>query len=198
MDNSSKAVDAALKRLREIEATKPAANGRVRLVFAAMDAKREYLAALRAERKPRAECARCKRRIGSDQPIVWKRWRGHSKPLCLRCDRRQPFPSSPLMSKDDHAKRLAEFDQKPCEVCARPMYLAGYGWSSALRQPLTCSYQCHCRRKVARQTARKKVEPATVACAVCGEMFTQTRRDARTCSGRCRAKLFRQRKKVAA
>ena len=80
------------------------------------------------------------------------------------------------------------------------MYLDGYSWQGITlqaRQPLTCSYQCNYRRKVRLQLARKKVEPATIACAVCGEMFTQTRKDARTCSGRCRAELFRQRAREA-
>jgi hypothetical protein len=192
MDNSSKAVDAALQRLREgwtaHAASKPFTHDRLVTTFAGLDAEREYRAALRAERKPRADCSRCKRRIKPGQPMVWQWRHGQSVPLCLRCHRTK--------HKGDYSGRLAESDQRPCEICARPMYLDGYSWQGITlqaRQPLTCSYQCNYRRKVRLQLARKKVEPATVACVVCGEMFTQRRRDAQTCSAACRQKLFRQR-----
>ena len=195
MDNSSKAVDAALKRLHEVQAaltaSKPFSDDRLVLVFAIQDAEREYRAALRAERKPRADCSRCERRIKPGQPMVWQWRHGQSVPLCLRCHRTK--------HKGDYAGRLAESDQRPCEICARPMYLDGFSWQGITlqaRQPLTCSYQCNYGRKLGLQLARKRVEPATITCVVCGEMFTQRRRDAQTCSGTCRQKLFRQRHQV--
>ena len=187
MDKSSKAVDEALKRLREVEAaltaSKPLTNERAMLAFAVVGAEREYRAALRAERKPHADCGRCKCRIKPGQPMIWQWRHGRSVPLCLRCHRTK--------HKGVYAGRLAESDQRPCEVCARPMYLDGFRWVTS-RQPLTCSYQCNYRRKLKHQLARKRVEHATVACVVCGEMFTQRRRDAQTCGNRCRQKLFRR------
>ena len=193
MDKSSKAVDEALKRLREVEAaltaSKPLTNERAMLAFAVVGAEREYRAALRAGRKPHADCGRCKCRIKPGQPMVWQWRHGRSVPLCLRCHRTK--------HKGVYAGRLAESDQRPCEVCARPMYLDGfslYGISRQARQPLTCSYQCNYRRKIKHQLERKRVEHATVACVVCGEMFTQARRDAKTCSATCRQKLFRHRR----
>ena len=156
---------------------------RDRLVFAVEDAEAAYHAALRAERTPRAECSKCKRRFKPGRPMVWQwppaLWRAGAWQLCLRCDRSE--------HKGNHAERLAKLDQQPCETCARPMYLDGFSWRT--RRPLTCSYQCGYRRKLGRQLARKKVEPATIACVVCGEMFTQRRRDARTCSNTCRQRL---------
>jgi hypothetical protein len=71
------------------------------------------------------------------------------------------------------------------------MYFDGYH-SFHARRPLTCSYQCNYRRKLKRQLARKRVVHAPIACAVCGETFEPRRADAKTCSGRCRQKLYRE------
>ena len=91
MDNSSKAVDVALKRLDEVRAahaaSRPFTHDRLVTTFAGLDAEREYCAALRAERKPRADCSRCERRIKPGQPMVWQWRHGQSVPLCLRCHR---------------------------------------------------------------------------------------------------------------
>jgi hypothetical protein len=187
MGASSKAVDAAGKTLPEVKAALAASgrhsNERVALVFAVEDAEQAYRAALRAEKIPRVTCARCQRRLKRGEALVWV-WRyGQSSALCLRCDRKEHDES-------DHADRLAGLDQQPCETCARPMYFEGFHYLHA-RRPLTCSYQCRYRRKLKRRLDRKRVAPATVACAGCGEMFTQRRRDARTCSNACRQKLFR-------
>jgi hypothetical protein len=191
MDKSSKAVDAALRTLREVEAALAASkrwsNERAALVFAVMDAERAYYAALRAEKTPRVNCACCQRRFKPDEPMVWQ-WRyGQSAQVCLRCDR-----SEHRDEHTRHADRLLELDQQPCETCARTMYFDGFHRFHA-RRPQTCSYQCGYRRKLKRQLERKRVEHATVACVVCGEMFTQRRRDAQTCGNRCRQALHRQR-----
>ncbi len=86
--------------------------------------------------------------------------------------------------RDDVAAQL-------CAHCERPMVerldLSG-------PQRTFCSD--HCRheyhnqlRKVRRVGDRKKI------CEVCGEEFTATRRDAKTCSGECRQKAYRRRKR---
>jgi hypothetical protein len=188
MDKSSKTVDAALKTLREVKAALAAA-GRFtdefdKLFVAALpEAERAYYAALRADKIPRVDCADCQRRFEPGEPMIWQ-WRYYqSAQLCLRCDRRK---------HEDESDRLAGLDQRPCETCARPMYFDGFSPYHS-RRPLTCSYQCGYRRKIKHQLERKRVEHATVACVVCGEMFTQRRRDAQTCSAACRQKLFRQR-----
>jgi hypothetical protein len=78
-----------------------------------------------------------------------------------------------------------------CAYCERPMVsrLA----LSELRRTL-CSDPCRRAyqnqvRKEKRAEARKKV------CEVCGEEFTATRRDSKTCSDRCKQKAYRRRKK---
>src|SRR6476660_3053643 len=106
--------------------------------------------------------------FASDQPgepMIWQ-WRYYqSAQLCLRCDRRK---------HEDESDRLAGLDQRLCETCARPMYFDGFSPYHS-RRPLTCSYQCGYRRKIKHQLERKRVEHATVACVVCGEVFTQRR-----------------------
>jgi hypothetical protein len=142
-----------------------------------MGAERNYRAALRAEKIPRVACAQCKRQFKRDEPMVWRqrRYKDHAHvPLCLRCD------SDPY----EHTA--------PCETCGRAMHFDISGWL-LVHRPRTCSYQCNYRRKLEQQKQRKKVEPATIACATCGEMFTQTRSDAVTCSNACRQARHRRR-----
>jgi predicted nucleic acid-binding Zn ribbon protein len=182
MDNSSKAVDAALKTLREVRAALTASklgNERAGLVFAVLDAERALRAALRAEKHPRVDCSHCRRRLKPDEPMAW-RWNsyygrgGLSEALCLSC-----------------SEPADRYEQHPCETCARVMHFDIAGACHA-RRPLTCSYQCNYRRKLKHQRDRNRVEHATIACIVCGEMFTQARRDAQTCSNRCRQALYRR------
>jgi hypothetical protein len=186
MDKTTKAADAAEKVLHEVRAahaaSKPWSSERLKTTFAVMSAERAYCAALRAEKNPRVNCARCRRRFKPGEPMIWQwRYRSSSEQVCLRCHRSE--------YKSEHADRLAELDQQPCEACARTIYFGRYA-----RRPLTCSFQCGYRRKLTRQLLeRKRVEHATVACVACGEMFTQRRRDAATCSNRCRQALHRSR-----
>ena len=106
---------------------------------------------------------------------MWNRRHGRRAVRCLR-------------SSDDPDEYQ---DHKPCAICGRPMAFH-FRTIRLRRQPQTCSYQCSYRHKLNRQLERKRAERATVACIVCGERFTQQRRDAQTCSNRCRQKLFRQ------
>jgi predicted nucleic acid-binding Zn ribbon protein len=78
-----------------------------------------------------------------------------------------------------------------CAHCERPM--VSRLELSALRNTF-CSDHCKLayqdqRRREKRAEERKKV------CEVCGETFTATRRDAKTCSDACRMKASRRRKK---
>ena len=174
-----------MKKLHEVQAacaaTKSLSKDRISLVFAEMDAERAYHAALRAEKIPRVNCAHCKRRFKPGEPMFCQ-WRyGRFKQLCLPCQRSK---------QDEHTDRPER--QQPCATCAQTMYFDIHSWLHA-RRPQACSYQCNYRRKLSHHLERKRVEHATVACAVCGEMFTQARRDALTCSNRCRQALHRQR-----
>jgi hypothetical protein len=78
-----------------------------------------------------------------------------------------------------------------CAHCERPMVLR---LEFSELQRTFCSNACrhayHSQlRKEKRSEEREKV------CEVCGEVFTATRRDAKTCSARCKQKSYRQRKK---
>jgi len=57
-----------------------------------------------------------------------------------------------------------------------------------LLRSLQTAYQDQLRRE-------KRLEERKKVCEVCGEEFTATRRDAKTCSPRCKQKAYRQRKK---
>jgi len=78
-----------------------------------------------------------------------------------------------------------------CAYCERPM--VSRLELSALENAFCCNacqrtYKAQLRREQ-RAEARKKI------CEVCGEEFTATRRDAKTCSDRCKQKAYRRRKK---
>jgi hypothetical protein len=194
-DKSTKAANEAEKQLRETEAalaaSKRATNERAVLAVMTVAAEQNYRAALRAEKVPRVTCSRCQRTLKPDESMIWQwlpSWyHRRSVEVCLRCHRKE--------HKSEHASRLAEAEQRPCETCARMMYLDGYHRFHA-RRPLTCSYQCNYRRKLKHQLERKQVEHEPMPCARCGEMFTPTRSDANTCSSKCRQKLYRENRRA--
>jgi hypothetical protein len=195
MDKSTKAVSKAEKRLRQIEAALAASprhsNERGLLVFTLMDAEREHRATLRAAKTAQVICSRCQRKLKPNEPMVWRppSWCTPAKPVCLRC---YPALSSNQFTYPP-ASELADLEQRPCETCARTMYLERRHLFHA-HSPLTCSYQCNYRRKLKRQLERKRVKHETMKCAGCGEMFEPRRNDANTCSNRCRQKVYRERR----
>src|SRR5262249_49020020 len=60
------------------------------------------------------------------------------------------------------------------------------------RMPSACCADCRRMAANKRSRERRRVTHEPIACAVCGEMFTPTRGDATTCSGKCRQKLYRE------
>src|SRR5262245_33249444 len=126
MDKSVKAANAAEKRLHKVEAALAASPStskeRALLAFAVVDAEQQQRAALRAETVPRVTCSRCQCKLKPGELMIWQwlpSWyHRRSVEVCLRCDHKT--------HKGDHAVRLAELDQQPCEICARTMYLDGY------------------------------------------------------------------------
>jgi hypothetical protein len=77
------------------------------------------------------------------------------------------------------------------QLCTRPMVLRLE--LSALRNTF-CSAPC--KRAYQDQLRReKRAEERKKICEVCGEEFTATRRDAKTCSAGCKQKAYRRRKK---
>jgi len=114
-----------------------------------------------------------------------------------------------------HCVRCAPVDgnsTSTCAVCKRPMYFGPgviryrQSWTEtsgyALMEypPRTCGPQCAHRLKIIRQLERYhlyKDGPHYLTCVVCDEPFDAKRRDAKTCSAKCRVKLHRrERKKI--
>lgn len=80
-----------------------------------------------------------------------------------------------------------------CAHCERPMVSPLD--LSALRRTF-CSDRCK-EAYHDQLREKKKAEARKKVCEVCGEEFTATRRDAKTCSVGCKQKAYRQRKKEA-
>jgi hypothetical protein len=78
-----------------------------------------------------------------------------------------------------------------CAHCERPMVLR---LEFSELQRTFCSNAC--REAYHNQLRKeKRIEEREKVCEVCGEVFTATRRDAKTCSDGCKQKAYRQRKK---
>jgi hypothetical protein len=78
-----------------------------------------------------------------------------------------------------------------CVYCERPM--VSLLEPSALENTFCCN---GCQRAYKAQLrSEKRAEERKKVCEVCGEVFTATRRDAKTCSDGCKQKAYRQRKK---
>jgi hypothetical protein len=89
-----------------------------------------------------------------------------------------------FMSRD-----LRRFEKRACVACGRKVVLE----RRRGRMRVFCSPWCegtyyNRRRSKREQYLREKV------CEVCGEEFTATRRDAKTCSPACKQKAYRRRK----
>ena len=147
-------------------------------------------------------CGCCSREFVSQEPAYFGAevyvgmmpldWNKVSKPrICepkyertVLCESCAPEWLSP--DRDDVVTQL-------CANCERPMVsrLA----LSELRRTL-CSDPC--RRAYQTQVRKeRRAEERKKACEVCGDEFTATRRDSKTCSDGCRQKAYRRRRKEA-
>jgi hypothetical protein len=154
----------------------------------------------REARTTAAVCGCCGRKLPSKEPtyfgakvyvgmwaLYWDRVRKPQicKPRYERTVLRGSCAPEWLSSdRDDVVMQL-------CAHCERPMVLR---LEFSELQRTFCSNACrhayHSQlRKEKRSDEREKV------CEVCGEVFTATRRDAKTCSDGCKQKAYRQRKK---
>ena len=109
-----------------------------------------------------------------------KFWRHTSKRfdhwLCLECVR----------SKHDFENIVAETGR--CENCDREIR----HWDFSQPMPSACCAECRRMAANKRSRERRRIGHEPRLCVVCGEMFTPTRGDAKTCSNRCRQKLYRR------
>jgi hypothetical protein len=87
-----------------------------------------------------------------------------------------------------------------CAHCERPMISR---LDPSKLQNAFCSARCQrayhkqLRRDKREEQLKKRAEELKKVCEVCGEEFTATRRDAKTCSDGCKQKAYRRRKKEA-
>ncbi len=86
---------------------------------------------------------------------------------------------------------------EPCGACGRPVVFRTTRGLYNRRRDVFCCERCRWtyyngRRNERNARAREKV------CEGCGEPFTATRRDAKTCSDACKQKVYRLRKKGGA
>jgi hypothetical protein len=147
-------------------------------------------------------CGSCGRDLYADEPAYFGAqvyvgmrpldWDRVSKPricqllyertvLCSSCT-----PEWLSTDRDDVVTQL-------CAHCERPM--VSRLKLSELRRTL-CSDPC--RRAYQNQMRKeKRAEERSKVCEVCGEEFTATRRDSKTCSDGCRQKAYRRRRKEA-
>jgi hypothetical protein len=91
--------------------------------------------------------------------------------------------------------RLDRCEERPCDACGRPVVWRATG-RDRYRRHVFCCERCRWTyhngvRNERNARAREKV------CEVCGEGFTATRRDAKTCSPPCKQKAYRRRKQEA-
>jgi len=145
-------------------------------------------------------CGCCGRNLSSEEPAyfgarvyvgIWPLyWNMFSKPqFCkldyertILCDSCAPEWLSP--ESDDVVTQL-------CAHCERPMV---YRLTPSEIRRMFCSATCNQAyhtnlRKQERAKVREKV------CEICGKAFTATRRDAKTCSKKCKQKAYRRRKR---
>ena len=89
-------------------------------------------------------------------------------------------PANPDLEGYDPFNRR-DFEPKPCGHCGRSIR---WGWPYGF-----CCERCAYED----EKASRRVERTEVSCEVCGEPFTPKRRDAKTCSDRCRQRKRRER-----
>ena len=111
-------------------------------------------------------------------------------PVCAGC-----APPSMKGEGRYYDPRLDRCEEHPCDACGRPVVWRTTGRDHYRRRVFCCE---RCRwtyhngvRNERNARAREK------ACEVCGEGFTASRRDAKTCSPPCKQKAYRRRKQEA-
>jgi hypothetical protein len=136
-------------------------------------------------------CGKCGKAIAATAP-VWIGpfrnegpfgWGTRSVPYCRTCAPRPRY------------RRVWYYPEPfPCVTCGRDVYLrltAGRVRDGIVRHAIACSEAC--RKAFYRAQYFRRKGSRERPCEVCGEVFTQTRSDAKTCSPACRQKAYRRR-----
>jgi hypothetical protein len=112
---------------------------------------------------------------------------GHASvavPVCLDCT-----------LSDDIEQRTQRL--RRCKGCGRVMRHFPSADGGLLRFPRVCSWACAYMVKLACSKVVRRVERFTEICDGCGERFVPKRSDARTCSNRCRQRVFREQRRAS-
>ena len=133
-------------------------------------------------------CGKC----GQDLLPGEKVYRTELKWMTVLCEGCAPK----YMKRDYDPYGLRSYLTEPCDTCSRLVVFEATG-RDHYRRHVFCCERC---RWTYYNTARNEraAQAREKACEVCGESFTATRTDARTCSPACKQKAYRQRKKEAA
>jgi hypothetical protein len=143
---------------------------------------------------PTASVTMIRRRVVTARGETWLR-----VPICLtcwlvhlECETERSRALLRLRGRADHnqfERELNELVRFRCGGCGRPI--------RSLILPVRSRRVCcaNCARKVSNEyyRLRRRIKRQERACVVCGQSFVPKRRDALTCSNRCRQRLFRQR-----
>jgi hypothetical protein len=157
---------------------------------------------IRVEHVPPAlRCTDCGRAIAG---VIYFPGRTHSSPLCERCCRARieaQWDDDRAHRREDFGENIGAFDRdaprnrlpsaRPCETCARPV-----AFQRRRRARTTfCSHACE---REARNAPRRVVHEERVCKRErCANVFTPGRSDQEYCSGACKQRAYRKRKREA-
>jgi hypothetical protein len=91
-------------------------------------------------------------------------------------------------AQTNHKTENSYAESGRCEHCGREIR----HWDRSEPMPSACCAECPRLAANKRSRERRRVTHEPIACTVCGEMFEPTRDDAKTRSGKCRQKLYRE------
>jgi hypothetical protein len=114
----------------------------------------------------------------------WRKLGGRESPLrpvpvCLICT----LDANPWFNHADHPNYDLSWQRMRCHGCGRPMRVDA---SVKFGTPRTCCDDCARATQYRQNNLRRRVKHERIVCVECGESFAPTRRDAQTCSNRCR------------
>jgi predicted nucleic acid-binding Zn ribbon protein len=137
-------------------------------------------------------CVECSRRIPAGAPVaIVREWVPTGSVVRLtghRVVKRRDVLVCLDCAQTNHKTENSFAETGHCENCGREIR----HWDLSQRLPSACSVECRLLAANKRSRERRRVEHETIACVQCGESFTPERDDAKTCSNRCRQKLYRE------
>jgi hypothetical protein len=109
-------------------------------------------------------------------------------PICVEC---APDWLPVLSNRVYNLKMIPH--RSDCANCGRSVYFVS-GYEDPPKSRVYCCNDCKKADRNRRKSgSSRRVGPRTFNCEVCGEEFTSTRSDAKTCSSKCRQKAYRKR-----